>query len=46
MAHTRNSARTYGKSDPIDAPVIARAAQREPDLPVARLEARIEMCGY
>lgn len=31
MAHTRDSARTYGKSDPIDALAEARAAQREPD---------------
>lgn len=38
MAHTRDSARTYGKSDPIDALAVARAAQREPDLPMARLD--------
>lgn len=38
MAHVRDSARTYGKSDPIDAFAVARAAQREPDLPVARLD--------
>jgi transposase len=38
MAHTRDSARTYGKSDPIDALAVARAAQREPDLPTARLD--------
>jgi transposase len=38
MAHARDSARTYGKSDPIDALAVARAAQREPDLPVARLD--------
>jgi len=39
MAHVRDSARTYGKSDPIDAlAAVARAAQREPDLPVARLD--------
>jgi transposase len=38
MAHVRDSARTYGKSDPIDALAVARAAQREPDLPVARLD--------
>jgi hypothetical protein len=38
MAHIRDSARTYGKSDPIDALAVARAAQREPDLPVARLD--------
>jgi transposase len=35
MAHTRTSARTRGKSDPIDALAIARAAVREPDLPRA-----------
>src|SRR5215207_7275606 len=38
MAHARDSARTYGKSDPIDALAVARAAQREPDLPLARLD--------
>ena len=35
MAGARSSARTRGKSDPIDALAIARAALREPDLPVA-----------
>lgn len=35
MAGARDSARTRGKSDPIDALAIARAALREPDLPVA-----------
>ena len=35
MAGTRSSARTRGKSDPIDALAIARAALREPDLPIA-----------
>jgi transposase len=35
MAGSRHSARTRGKSDPIDALAIARAALREPDLPVA-----------
>lgn len=35
MAGARSSARTWGKSDPIDALAIARAALREPDLPVA-----------
>ncbi|AGB26788.1 transposase (plasmid) [Mycobacterium sp. JS623] len=34
-ARTRRSARTPGKSDPIDALQVARAALREPDLPVA-----------
>ena len=38
MAHARDGARTYGKSDPIDALPVARAAQREPDLPVAVLD--------
>jgi transposase len=38
MAHVRDSARTYDKSDPIDALAVARAAQREPDLAVARLD--------
>ncbi len=35
MAGVRRSARTPGKSDPIDALAVARAALREPDLPVA-----------
>lgn len=35
MAEHRRTARTRGKSDPIDALAVARAAQREPDLPVA-----------
>jgi transposase len=35
MAGARDSARTRGKSDPIDALAIARAALREPNLPVA-----------
>lgn len=39
MAHSRDSARTYGKSDPIDALAVARAALREPDLPTAHLDA-------
>lgn len=38
MAHARDAARTYGKSDPIDALAVAQAAWREPDLPVARLD--------
>src|SRR6478609_10515807 len=38
MAHVRDSARTYGKSDPIDALAVARAALRESDLPTARLD--------
>jgi transposase len=35
MAEHRRTARTRGKSDPIDALAVARAAQREPDLPLA-----------
>ena len=38
MAHARDSARTYGKSDPIDALAVARAALREPGLPAAQLD--------
>jgi transposase len=38
MAGLRKSARTFGKSDAIDALAIARAALREPNLPVARLD--------
>lgn len=38
MAGARASARTRGKSDPIDALAIARAAWREPNLPVATLD--------
>ena len=38
MAGVRRSARTIGKSDPIDALAVARAALREPDLPVAQLD--------
>jgi transposase len=37
MAGVRRSARTRGKSDPIDAAAVARAALREPGLPEARL---------
>jgi transposase len=36
MAAARSSARTRGKSDPIDALAIARAALREPELPLAQ----------
>jgi transposase len=35
MAEQRRIARTRGKSDPIDAAAVARAALRQPDLPVA-----------
>lgn len=38
MAHCRDSARSYGKSDPIDALAVARGALREADLPVAQLD--------
>lgn len=38
MAAERQGTRTVGKSDPIDAEAVARAALRDPDLPVARLE--------
>jgi transposase len=37
MGGERRTARTYGKSDAIDALAIARVALREPDLPEARL---------
>ena len=38
MAGARQSGRELGKSDPIDALAVARAALREPKLPVAQLE--------
>lgn len=38
MAGARRSARERGKSDPIDALAVARAALREPALPEARLD--------
>jgi transposase len=37
MSGARKSARTFGKSDAIDALAVARAALREPNLPVAQL---------
>src|SRR5581483_336088 len=37
MSGARRAAREAGKSDPIDALAVARAAWREPDLPIARL---------
>ena len=37
MAGARSAARTYGKSDPIDAASVARVALREPGLPEASL---------
>jgi transposase len=38
MAGARRSAREPGKSDPLDALSVARAALREPDLPTASLD--------
>lgn len=38
MAGERRGGREQGKSDPIDALAVARAALREPDLPVAKLD--------
>jgi transposase len=38
MARARSTARQAGKSDPIDALAVGRAALREPDLPVAQLD--------
>ena len=38
MAECRRSARSPGKSDPIDAEAVARAALRYPDLPRAELD--------
>ena len=38
MAGARRGARTSGKSDPIAALAVARAALREPNLPVAQLD--------
>jgi len=38
MAGARRSSREHGKSDPIDALAVARAAVREPNLPVAQLD--------
>jgi len=38
MAGARRIGREPGKSDPIDALAVARAALREPDLPIARLD--------
>lgn len=44
MAQTRASARTRGKSDPIDALAVARAALSEPDLPQARHDEASREC--
>ena len=38
MASVRKASRAYGKSDPIDALAVARAALQEPELPVACLD--------
>ena len=38
MAHARDGARSYGTSDAIAALAVARAAVREPGLPLARRE--------
>lgn len=38
MARARKTGRALGKSDPIDALAVARAALREPGLPVALLD--------
>jgi transposase len=38
MAQTRQASRVPGKSDPIDALAVARAALQEPNLPQARLD--------
>ncbi|HVS04539.1 MAG TPA: IS110 family transposase [Candidatus Dormibacteraeota bacterium] len=40
MGTARRSGREVGKSDPIDALAVARAALREPHLPVAQLEGK------
>ena len=40
MGKSRRSSREQGKSDPIDALAVARAALREPNLPVAQLEGK------
>ncbi len=44
MANARDAARSFGKSDPIDALAVARAALREPDLPVAKLDGPTARC--
>lgn len=38
MGRLRREQRSYGKSDPIDATAVARAALREPDLPTASID--------
>ncbi len=37
MGESRRTGRVWGKSDPVDATAVARAALRHPDLPVATL---------
>jgi transposase len=44
MHAVRKSARSRGKSDPIDAEAVARAVLREPDLPIASHGACHEFC--
>ena len=50
MAGVRRSARTLGKSDPIDAEAVARAAIRHPDLPGATFDPALRdvklLCNY
>lgn len=46
MAGARHSARAYGKSDPIDAAAVARAALREPGLPLRRFRGPKATCAY
>src|SRR5262245_20262722 len=38
MTNMRDAARSFGKSDPIDALAVARAALREPELAVDKLD--------
>ncbi len=44
MANTRTSARTPGKSDPIDALAVAQSVLRHPDLPVVSHDAVSREC--
>jgi hypothetical protein len=46
MAGARRTSRDYGKSDPIDALAVARAALQEPDLPVACLDGLLVTFGF
>ncbi|GAA4264149.1 hypothetical protein GCM10022255_115120 [Dactylosporangium darangshiense] len=45
MAHVRDAARAYGKSDPIDVLTVARAAPRETGMPIAFLDGPTVNCG-